>query len=117
MVTASTSSLMLFLALNLITVKVLASNFVAVTSSNGEKLCAVDKPSEVALNVRSAVKCGVICLADIFCEAYGFKEPLEECDLYDCKAPTNYSAVPGCSTYTIQGKFSFITYCTLSRSI
>jgi len=102
-------SLISFLVFHLLTVEVLTSSFKAVTSSSsGEKLCAVAKPSDTLMNVRSAIQCGAICMADILCVSYSFKKDLKECDLYDCTAPQNYSAVLGCSSYKLQGKWFYI---------
>jgi len=103
------TSMIIFLTFNLFTGEVLASNFEAVTSSTGEKLCAVDKPFDTVMNVRSDIQCGVICMADILCETYSFRKDLKECDLYNFTAPQNYSAVPGCSSYKLQGKLCYIT--------
>jgi len=61
------------------------------------------------MNVRSAIQCGAICMADEFCETYSYKKDLKECDLYNSTALQNYSAVHGCSSYKLQGKLGFIT--------
>jgi len=108
METIIVTSLILFLIFNLFAGEVLASNFEAVTSSTGEKLCTVDKPFDTVMNVRSDIQCGAMCMADILCGTYSFKKDIKECDLYDCTAPQNYSAVPGCSSYKLQGKSGFI---------
>jgi len=109
METIRVTSLILLLIFNLLTGEVLASSFKAVTTSSGEKLCAVAKPSDTVMNVRSVTQCGAICMTDILCATYSFKKDLKQCDLYDCMAPQNYAAVPGCSSYTLQGNwFSII---------
>jgi len=109
METIIVSSLILFLIVTRLTIEVMTSNFEAVTSSTGEKLCSVAKPSDTVMNVRSDIQCGTICMSDKFCETYSYKKELKECDLYDCTVPQNYSAVLGCSSYKLQGKFSLIT--------
>jgi len=108
METIRVTLLILFLIFNLRTGEVLASIFKAVTSSSGKKLCAVAKPSDTVVNVRSDIQCGVICMADILCETYSYKKDLRECDLYDCTAPQNYSAIPGCISYKLQGKLGLL---------
>jgi len=108
METIIVTSLILFLIFNLFADEVLASNFKAVTTSTGEKLCTVGEPSDTVMNVRSDIQCGAICVADEFCETYSYKKDIKECDLYECMAPQNYSAVPGCSSYKLQGKSGFI---------
>jgi len=108
METIKVTSLILILVYHLLTGEVLALYFEVVTSSSGEKLCAVDKPSDTVMNVRSTIQCGAICMADILCGTYSFKKDIKECDQYDCTAPQNYSAVPGCSSYKLQGKLGFI---------
>jgi len=110
--TMKVTSMIFFLTFNLFTDEVLASHFEAVTSSSGEKQCAIDKPSDTVMNVRSDIQCGAICMADELCETYSFKKDLKQCDLYDCTAPHNYSAVPGCSSYKLQGKL----YCMHSNA-
>jgi len=107
--TMKVTSMIFFLTYNLFAGEVLASHFEAVTSSSGEKLCAVDKPSDTVMNVRSAIQCGAMCMADILCGTYSFKKDYKECDMYDCTAPQNYSAVPGCRSYKLQGKLCYIT--------
>lgn len=82
-------------------------NFEAVTSLNGEKLCINAKPMKMEMNVRSIIQCGTICNANEFCQTYGYKSDLKQCYLYDSSAPQNYSVVPGCSSYILQGEFSF----------
>jgi len=97
--------LMLSLVFHMITVEAQTSiNFEAVTSSTGEKLCGTDKPSDVASNVRNVIRCGAICMVDDTCETYSYKNATKECDMYVGTAPKNYSIVPGCSSYTRQGR-------------
>jgi len=110
METMRVTSLIFFFIFNLLTVEVLTANFEAVTSSTGEKLCSDAEPSDTVMNVRSVIQCGAICIANDFCETYSFKKDLKECNLYDCTAPQNYSAVPGCSSYKLQGKLGLMTY-------
>jgi len=110
METMRVTSLVLFIIFNLLTVEVLIANFEAMTSSTGEKLCSDAEPSDTVMNVRSVIQCGAICIANDFCETYSFKKYLNECDMSDCTAPQNYSAVPGCSSYKLQGKLGLITY-------
>jgi len=115
--TVSLTLLIIFLTFNLLAVEVLTSKFDAVTSSSGQKLCAVAKPSDVVLNVRSVILCGAICLGDELCVAYNYKNVLEECDLFDCSVPQNYSAVSECSSYKLQGKLVFIEYNAMLRGV
>ena len=86
-----------------------SASFQAMTSLSGEKLCIVAEPMKLELNVRSTIQCGTICSANEFCQMYGYQSDLNECDLYDSAAPENYSHVLGCSSYKLQGKFSFLT--------
>jgi len=96
--------LMLSLVVDMIPVEAQTStNFDAATSSTGEKLCAADKPFDVASNVRSVIQCGAICMVHDTCETYSFKDTTKECVLYVGRAAQTYSVVPGCSSYIRQG--------------
>jgi len=100
--------LTLFLTSNPITIEGLASGiFEAVISSVGENLCAINEPNDVALNVRSVIKCGAICIADAFCVTYSFKSAVNECDLFGYTAPQSYAVVPGCRSYKLRGIILF----------
>ena len=94
---------------HLIAVEAQTTSFEAVTSLSGEKLCAIAEPMKVELNVRSVIRCGTICSANEFCQMYGYKSVLNECELYDSAAPQAYSQVPGCSSYILQSESCFLT--------
>ena len=73
-----------------------------VTSSGGQQLCANDAPTTVEwLKGRSAVACGVNSVAQNYV-AYNFNTLNGKCGKY-AAPPSNYSSVPGCTSYTVKG--------------
>jgi len=82
-----------------------SSTFLAMKSSEGSDLCAVDEPTEVEWFPPhgSEIQCGLQCIRRVLCKSFNFNSLLGKCDQYETR-PTEFSVIPGCTGYIFEGR-------------